>query len=180
MPAQFWTSLLNSPAATGDGTALASSTSLTAISPSSSTSPDFVLPANWLYSGQVLRVSAAGRFSTTGTPTLLLGAYFGGVGGVALATTGAVTTASGAANLTWTFRADIVVRSIGTSGTAMATGYAAGLASATNIVQIPASAAAVATIDTTAAKALVLGAQWGTSSASNTVTCHSWLIEALN
>ncbi len=36
---------------------------------------------------------------------------------------------------------------------------------------------ATATIDTTAAKALTIGAQWGTNSASNTITCHHFGVE---
>lgn len=181
MPAQFWESMINSPAATVDGSALASSTTLTTISPSSTTSPDFVVPANWLYAGQVLRVRGTGRYSTTGTPTLLIGAYWGGSAGVSLANTGAVTTASGVSNVTFLYMLDIFIRSIGTSGTAMCVGSCQGLASAViSTTLVPTSAPAVATIDTTAAKALVLAAQWGTNSASNTITCHTWSIEAIN
>jgi hypothetical protein len=34
--------------------------------------------------------------------------------------------------------------------------------------------------DTTTAKALVLGATWGTNSASNTLTVHQWLVESVS
>jgi hypothetical protein len=38
---------------------------------------------------------------------------------------------------------------------------------------MPATAAArTVTIDTTAAKAISIGAQWGTANASNTITCN--------
>lgn len=180
MPAQFWNSMINSPASTVDGAALASSTSLTTISPSSTTSPDFVVPANWLYVGQILRLTATGRFSTTGAPTLLIGAYWGGSAGVSLGNTGALTSVSGAANTTWRYQCEIVVRSTGTSGTFMTTGTASGITAITAIAQVPATAPAVATVDTTAAKALVIAAQWGTNSASNTITQHTWMIEAMN
>lgn len=159
----------------GDGTALATSTTLTKISPA----PDYVLPSGLLIPGSVLRLTAAGRFSTTGTPTLLLGFYYGDVSGVALATTGALTTASGAANLTWRFEALMVVRSIGAAGTAMTIGEAGGITGATTKNLAPASAPAVATINTTIANILSVGAQWGTSSASNSITCHQFLVESV-
>src|SRR5262245_50554453 len=86
-----WEALLNSPQPTAAGTALANSTTLTVIS----VAPQFTLPANFLQAGSALRFTAFGVFSTTVTPTLLLGVYYGGVAGVALATTGAITTGSG-------------------------------------------------------------------------------------
>lgn len=182
MPAQFWESLLNAPNPTVDGAALNTSVALTTISPSAVTSPDFVVPANYLYPGQVIKITGRGRFSTTGTPTLLIGAYWGGSAGVSLGNTGAITTTSGVTNVPWTYEVNMVVRSIGTSGTALTIGLAHGISgtAGVSVVPVPASAPTAATIDTTVAKALVLAAQWGTSSASNTITCHQWLVEALN
>src|SRR5690242_13525190 len=104
MPAQFWEAVLNSPAV-GAGTPLASSTTLTDISPA----PQLVLPANYLYVGQRLRIRAYGIFSTTGTPTLLLGGYYGGVAGTLLAATAAITTGSGAASWPWQLSLDVRV-----------------------------------------------------------------------
>lgn len=175
MPTQSWVSLAPPTFWTADGTALANSTTLTSISPA----PDVVIPANYLQIGSRIRVTGTGRFGTTATPTLTLGVYYGGAAGVALATTGALTTPAGAVNMTWYLQAIIDVRTNGTTGTAMCTGLVAGLTSATAVNLIPATAPATATIDTTAAKALVLGATWGTANASNTITCHSWMVETL-
>src|SRR5215207_4783444 len=97
MPGMVWTSLLNSPQPTAAGTALVSTASLTDIS----VAPQFTLPANFLQNGSALRFYASGVFSNTATPTLLLGVYFGGVAGVALATSGAVTTTTGASGCQW-------------------------------------------------------------------------------
>lgn len=183
MPVQYWEALLNSPAPVADGAALANSATLTDITPNvAAGTPQFVVPANYLVPGQVLRVTGRGRFSTTGTPTLLIGAYWGAVAGVALGTTGAITTTSGVTNVPWQFTADIVVRSIGSSGTMFTQGWAHGISGTVgvSVVPVPVSAPATVTVDTTTAKALTLGAQWGTSSASNTITCHQWLVEALN
>lgn len=172
---QTWEASLSAGMHIADGAALANSTTLTDISPT----PIVTLGANSLLPGSKLRVTAYGRFSTTGTPTLLLGAYYGAVAGTALATTGALTTASGVTNLTWKFQVIISVRTIGSSGTAIAIGEAAGITAATATALVPASAPAAATIDTTSAKSLTLGAQWGTASASNTITCHSFDVESI-
>lgn len=169
---QYWVAPL-SPLHTADGSALANSTTLTDISPT----PPIVLPANLLEPGSLVRVYAAGRFSTTGTPTLLVGLYYGAVAGTAICATSAITTASGVTNLTWEFEASFRVRTVGTSGTALGTGKLYGVPAATSVNLAPASAPATATIDTTAAKALTIGAQWGTASASNTITCHHFDVD---
>lgn len=183
MANQSWVALLSDPVANAAGAALLSSTTLTDISPT----PKIQIPANYLQIGQALRVFGAGTFSTTGAPTLRFGVYYGGVAGTVLASTGDVTTTSGAANEAWIFEAVIIVRSMGASGTAATFGKATGLNAAANAgtnlatqADAPTGAFATATIDTTAAAFLTLGAKWGTNSASNTVTCQAWTIEGLN
>lgn len=182
MEAQGWVELANSPAPTADGTALASSTTLTVISPNAATNPPFTIPANRLFPGAVIRVTAYGRFSTTGTPTLLLGLYSGGAAGVSIANSGAITTTSGVTNVPFKAEFLVVCRAIGTSGTLFAQGTAHGISGTVgvSVVPIPASAPAVATVDTTLAKTWDLCAQWGTSSASNTITCHLFVVEGMN
>lgn len=187
MSNQSWESLLNDPAPTSAGTALASSTSTTEISPATTTSPRLTIPANYLQPGQVLRVFGAGTFSTTGAPNLTLSVYYGTTAGVLLCGTGTVATTSGASNEAWLFNATITVRGIGTAGTAASFGWATGITSATapavNIATqagAPTGAFATATIDTTAAKDLILAGTWGTNSASNTITCQMWTVEGLN
>lgn len=179
MEMQGWVELGNSPLPTADGTALASSASIGIISPNSATNPPFTIAANRFAAGGGLRVTAAGRYSTTGTPTLTFTLMYGGTGGVTLAASSAITTGSGVTNLTWRLQAEIICRTIGTSGTVMTIGEVSGVL-ATAVALIPASAPAVATIDTTAAKTLDLCATWSASSASNTITCHSFLVEGLN
>jgi hypothetical protein len=168
---QYWTAPV-SPFQIADGAALASSTTLTDIS----ATPNIVLPANFLEVGMTLWFTAWGRFSTTATPTLLLGLYYGAVAGVAVCATSAVTTPSGVTNQTWRFEGEARVRSVGSSGTIIGVGVVENISTvATNMA--PATAPATATIDTTAAKALTIGAQWGTNSASNTITCHHFAVE---
>lgn len=178
MPAQFWESHVGGPPPAGPGTAYNTSTTLTDVSPT----PNVTLPANYLnYVGATLMLRAFGTFSNTGTPTLKLGFYYGGVAGAALAATTAITTTTGATNWPFTMRLDCVVRSIGATGTVMCQGTLDLATSLTAYVTrpIPETALATVTIDTTTAKAITLGAQWGTSSASNTLTCHQILVESI-
>jgi len=178
MPYMSWEALLNSPQPTAAGTALANSTTLTDIS----ALPNYTLPANFLQNGSALRLTAFGVFSTTVTPTLLLGFYYGGVAGAnPLATTGAITTGSGVTNVPWRLEVVTTVRSTGSSGTAMSQGFClfGTSVSAASFLPVPNTALATTTIDTTSAKAITVGAQWGTANASNTVTCHGFYIESL-
>lgn len=166
---QLWTYPLPSIGNVASGAALNTSTTLTDVSPT----PQLTLPANFLQPGMVLRVKAFGTFSNTATPTLLLGVYYGGVAGTALAATSAVTTTTGATNWQWTLEYFARVRTIGTAGTIMGAGAVDLGTSLTALTHrpIPETALATVAIDTTAAKTITLGAQWGTSSASNTLTC---------
>src|SRR5262245_25357863 len=114
-----WEALLNSPQPTAAGTPLANSTTLTDIS----VAPQFTLPADVLRAGSPLRVTAFGVFSTLVAPTLLLGVYYGGVAGVALATTAASTTRSGVTNVPCRLELTTDIRTTGTSRTAMSQGF---------------------------------------------------------
>lgn len=165
---QVWTYPLL-PQNTASGTALASSTTLTDVSPT----PQIVIPATFLQPGMTIRVKAACTFSNTSTPTLLAGVYFGGVAGTALAATSAITTTTGATNWQLVVEYYGKVRTIGATGTIMGFGSVDLATSLTAVTHrpIPETALATVTIDTTASKAITLGAQWGTSSASNTLTC---------
>jgi hypothetical protein len=175
MPYMGWTSLLNSPSRKEAGVALATSVTLTDISPA----PQFTLPAGFLQEGSTLTMKAWGVFSTTVTPTLLLGFYYGGVAGVALGTTGAITTASTITNVPWRIQLDVDVWTDGATGTCKTQGWCGfGTAVSTwSFLPIPNTAnTGTVTIDTTTAKVISVGGQWGTSNASNTVTCHGFKV----
>lgn len=159
------------------GAAYNTSVALTDVSPA----PQVVLPANLLDVGQILRLTAFGVFSNTGVPTLLLGFYYGAIAGTALAASAATATASGVTNVPWRMEYEGRVRTTGTGGTIMGQGYLdLGLTVATvTHSPIPVTALAAVTIDTTTAKQITVGAQWGTSSASNTLTCHHFSVELI-
>lgn len=152
------------------GTALANSTSLTDISPGANTAGQaFQFNADTLQVGQSFIIRANGIVSTTGTPNLTLGLYYGGVAGVALATTGAIATASGLSNQTWKLEADLRVDGVGTSGAIRTIGSVSGAYSSPALMPASSSSANSVTVDTSSTKLLTLGAIWGTASASNSI-----------
>lgn len=177
MPAQFWEAVLNSPG-NGVGTAYASSTTITDVS----AAPQLVLPANFMYPGQSFRLTAFGVLSNTASGTIVLGFYYGGVAGVALAANAATAPGAAVTNVPWRLEATATVRTVGATGTIITQGFLdlGSSVSAVSHVPIPATALATVTIDTTSSKALTVGATWGANSASNTLTCHQFLVEAMN
>lgn len=179
MPGQFWAAHIGGgPPSPAAGTAYNTSTTLTDVSPA----PQITIPANFLnYDGAAFHLTAFGTFSNTATPTLLLGFYYGGVAGVALGATSAITTTTGATAWPWRMEMTCIVRSTGASGTIMRQGWIDLATSLTAVTHRPIPEVALATVavDTTTAKALTVGAQWGTSSASNTLTCHGFTAMSL-
>lgn len=169
MSRQYWVAPIG-PLTISD-TANATFTTLRDIS----TAPQITLPANALELGSELELQASGEFSTTGTPTFTLGFYLGGVAGVALAASSAITTGSGAAAWPWVMRWRGVVRAIGTAGSIKGQGvlYFGTSLTAFTVRPIPETAATrTVAIDTTVAKALTVGSACGTSSGSNSITCY--------
>lgn len=168
---QYWTAPLP-PFHTADGTAYANSVALTDVGPA----PQVLLPAGILEVGSRLEFTAFGRFSNTGTPTLNLGIYSGTIGqaigsAVAIVTSGAVTTITAATNRTWRIEGCLHVRTVGATGTVLGVGELSNVSSGGKDM-MPASAPATATVDTTVARYLTIGATWGTANASNTLTVH--------
>ena|SRR5439155_3995070 len=158
-----------------DSSAIANTLTETAFSQS------FTVAANTLDIGRVLHVVAMGKYSTTATPTLKFTLRWGGVNtNPLLFSSGAMVTASGAANLGWTVDVYVTVRTVGASGTAVGGGFAlvAGAASTAGVVGTD-STASTTTIDTTAATALTLFATWGAASASNTLLMEQFIVEEL-
>lgn len=175
---QYWVAPLG-PFHVVNGTAVANSTTLTDASPL----PAITLAGGLLENGSELEVMVNGEFSTTGTPTLLVGIYFGGVAGVALAASSAITTGSAAAS--WPFQMYYrgVVRTAGATGSINGQGWLHLGTSLTAFTPraIPETAAGrTVTIDTTAAKSITAGAQWGTASASNTLTVNDISVKLVN
>ena len=179
MGLQVW-STPQVPLQIADGTAYASSTTITDVSPGAATSP-VTLPGQTLQLGTTLIIRAAWTASNTSTPTLLAGFYYGGVAGTALAATSAITTTTAMTNWQWYMEYRGVIQAVGTSGKIMGCGqiHVPTSLTAWTIRPIPETAMAQVTVDTTVAKAITLGLTWGTNSASNTATCKLFSVETL-
>jgi len=175
MSRQFWSETLGW--AVASGTAVANTTTETIIF------PNITIPANFMQDGRVLRIRAQGQHSTTGTPTLILRLRWGGVSGTVICLSPTFTCGSGVTANLWDTNIVIQTRSNGASGTLVAIGNI-GVVGATvpsSLVCAGGSATPAAiTCDLTADSALSITAQWGTASASNTLTGWNYFIEALN
>lgn len=161
-----------------DGPALANTTTATSILP---TGRKFTLPSYFFDStGKELRIRAAGRISTLGTPTITFDVRFGTV---IVFNCGAVTTASGIVNLTWILDMVLTCRAIGsgTSANLLGIGTLQGVNTAIASSMLPASAPTAGTgFDSTAAQTIDLFGTWSAASASNTLTCHQFLVDSPN
>lgn len=179
MASQFWTAPIG-PMASADGAAYASSTTLTDVSPGAAASP-ITLPGGVLQLGTQLRIRSMWTASNTATPTLLAGFYYGAVAGTALAASSAITTTTAMSGWTWIMEYFGVVQTVGTSGKIMGSGriHVPTSLTAWTIRPIPETTPAQVTIDTTVAKAITTGLQWGASNASNTATCRMLSVETL-
>lgn len=126
--------------------------------------------------GKTVEVEAWGHFSTTGTPTIRFRLK---LGSTAVLDTTAITTPSGVTNMWWHFKGTLTCRTTGASGTVIAQGVVYYGAAGT-LLHMPIVSTGTTTIDTTAAQVLDLTVEWGTASASNTISCHNAKVAALN
>lgn len=191
MAMQTWETLINAYqfSGTNKGTALKESTTLTDISPGANTAGQaLTIPASYLQPGNILRYTAVGIFGTTGKPALKMGLYYGGVAGTALAETIEVTCPETVTTQSWMLEAITRVSEVGTSGKCFTQGVARGIeavslatqTASTTMMPETTATGGEATIDTSVAKIITVGAKWGTSNAANTITCYQWLVEILN
>lgn len=135
--------------------------------------------------GRCLRMRAFGKLSTTATPTMTFAVRWGGVTGTLLATTEAITTATGSANVAWSLEVLIQTRANGATGSLLVMGDATiNLTASTQTTGVFGvsgfDAPAPVTVDLTADTALSLTCDWSASSASNTLTGMFYSLEALN
>lgn len=135
------------------------------------------LPANFLTVGRAIRIVGAGYHSNVNGNTLRIRVK---LGSTTLLDTGAQgTTAS--TNDGFQLRAQIVCRSVGSSGTVMAQGEYkeySGTPSSHDTFQLVNTS--TTTVNTTISQAISITAEWGTASASNTISMAVCLVECLN
>lgn len=162
-----------------DATAIATSTTETILV------PDVVLPARYLMAtGRTLRANIWGRYGTTATPTMTVRVRVGGVAGVVVMASAAYTMASGVTTVPFWIHTQTTVRTEGSSGTIFGMGIMLFSTAAPNTQApqfLPSTAPAVSSaIDFTAQQNYSITAQWGTSSASNTIQAHMYTLESQN
>lgn len=149
-----------------------------------------ILPANACALGTAIKIEAEGEFSTTGTPTLVLGLYAGvpGASGGGTLTTifaesSAITTGSGAASWPWRMEYRGKIVTLGTAGSIVGNGNLELGTSLTAISAVPIPitlALRTVAINTTVANAIGVCATYGTSSASNNVRTYQITASLLN
>lgn len=135
----------------------------------------YSIPANTLVAGSIIKVRFQGiATATNSTDTLTIKLYLGGLSGTAILTG----TATDVANSdVFIGEALIQVRTVGASGTFVSVGSTnivpAASGTAVPVYQIVASTA----IDTTAAQVVGVGADWSSSSASNSARLDIMVVE---
>jgi hypothetical protein len=135
------------------------------------------LPADYLVAGKTLRVRASGFLSDTGTPNLTMRVKFGTT---VIASTGAVALNGTISNNVWLLECDITCRAAGASGTVFGQGkFFFDNSAQTGKTEGMVNTATV-TIDTTAAQAISVTAEWDAASASNTISATNLTVEAVN
>jgi hypothetical protein len=157
------------PIHTADGAAFNTFTTFQDISPT----PSILIPQQSLEPGLDLYLEAFGEFSNTGTPTLSLGFWFNTASTV-LAQSNAITTTTAAVSWPWhiKYRGRLRAATPSTSGSFNGWGFidlGTSLTAISSQFMPTTLALRTVTVDTSAARAIGVGAAWGTSSASNTI-----------
>jgi hypothetical protein len=153
---------------------IASTASETTLVPASGEG-SVTLPANLLTVGKAILILIKGHISDTGNPTLTLKVT---LGGTTLATSAAITLGNVSSDY-WEIEHEIVCRTTGATGSVVSSGeFSYENANDMNGVGLVNTSAV--TIDTTGTLALDVTAQWGTSSASNTITAQIFTVEELD
>lgn len=136
------------------------------------------LPTNFFVIGKKIRIVARGYRSTANpSGTLRIRVK---LGATTILDTTALTATNGLTNRAWELNGVIVCRTTGAAGTVMAQGrcHMAQTTTTANFWEMLNTSTIV--IDTTAAQAITVTAQWGTADASNTITCSNLSTEVLN
>jgi len=177
---QSWVELINVQLAAGSALTAAAEALLIS---------DVSIPANYMYPGRVLagEISGIASNAVTTPGTLTLRARWGGLAGVILADSGALTQSVAAeTDRVWLWQFRIVCITAGATGTFRTFGQiirgncarAAAADIAENPTLFPRATNALVTVDTTVAKLLSFTAQPSLTTAS--ITAQSYTLEALS
>jgi len=164
---QYNSTGLFSQTATGTAANTASETNI-----SSTGTGTLVLPANFFVAGKTITLTASGFFSSILAPTLRIKVKFGST--VILDTT--AKTVGNHTNAGWRLDAEITCRTTGGSGTVFGQGLFQEIGGVINSHALVNTAAT--TIATTSSQTITVTAQWGTASASNTISMTNLIVKA--
>lgn len=133
-----------------------------------------------LYPAQQWRFTANGTWSSSGSPGLSIGVYYGGAAGSPLCygSVGAASTPQNSASIPWVLRAEGRLLQVGTSAIWQVIGTLSGINSSGAVTMMPQYTQA-AQYDTSVAKIITLVSTCSTASVSNAVTTYNWTIEYL-
>lgn len=165
----------------GSATAVSNFSTVTDVSPGGNTlGLAFQTTAAQLYVGQQWRFTANGIWSSTGSPGLSLGVYYGGAAGSPLCygSVGAGSTPQNAASIPWVIRAEGRLIQPGTSAIWQVIGTLSGINSSGGLTMMP-SYTQAAQYDTSVSKIITVAAVCGAANAANAVTVYNWSIEYL-
>jgi hypothetical protein len=133
---------------------------------------NFTLPANFFTAGRIIRLTAWGLYSASGTPSLTTRAKVGGFT-IVPTSQGVFNNAS---SRSWRVDATWLVQSTGASGAIRGTSLG-NIQDSGNLITM---GNGTSTVDTTGTLLVAVSAQWGTASSSNTILCQAFCLEALN
>jgi len=179
MAGQYWMMPLP-PFHVADGAAVTASGALTELAPL----PQVVVPAPWLneFGGKRLEIQAAGHYTTTGTQgTITFDLRMGAAGAIgsmtSIAASSAITWVASQTNRFWRMEANLQIRTLGSAGTAIAMCEFSNVSSG-GTDMMATTAGGTAAVDTTAARAITLGATL--SVASQSITCRYFGVRLVN
>lgn len=137
----------------------------------------YTIPANTLAVGDIIRIKLMGVYSTNViAPTIIGKIKFGAT---TVSDTGSVSAVAGVTNGGWFGDGIYVVQAIGASGSLESQAYLELQSAATTGLSVNIPNIAPITIDTTTDLAVTITVQWGTASASNTITLREFVLEKL-
>lgn len=138
-------------------------------------STQYSIPKNTLAAGQLIRIRYQGiATATNSTDTLAIKLYIGGLSGTVLLSHAATDVAD---NNVFSGEYELIVRTIGASGTVVGCGTAKSVPAAEGTATYKDDILASTTINTTAAQVIGVSATWSVASASNSVRLDFLRIE---
>jgi hypothetical protein len=181
--ADFYITSLVGPFASVVGSAFGTFTTRQDVSPQ----PVPVLNPNTLHIGSKLKIEAEGEFSSTGTPTFVMGVYLGTNAAppapVSILAESAAQATSTAASWPWRLEYRGIVTALGTAGSITGMGnleWSTSLTASTTVPMPLTLALRTVAIDTTIVRSIGVCATCSASNAANTIKTYNLSVQLMN